>query len=156
MNEAAQALWNAYCASLPEHQLPAVPENVFAFGDSPEMANELGALVARGIKTATTSALWAYAEGELIPQVGSFSVVLDGHEQPLCIIKTIEVEAKRFSEVDERFAYDEGEGDRSLAYWCDEHVRFFSRTLPAVGETFSNDMTVIYERFRVAYLPQGI
>ncbi len=156
MNEAAQALWSAYYASLPERQLPAVPENVFAFGDSPEMANELGALVARGIKTATTSALWAYAEGEPIPQIGSFSVVLDGHEQPLCVSETIEVETKRFSEVDERFAYDEGEGDRSLVYWRDEHVRFFNRTLPAIGKTFSNDIPVICERFGVVYLPQGV
>lgn len=143
MNEAVQVLWDAYRASQPERQLPAVPEDVSPFGDTPEMADELGALVAQGIKMATTSSPWAYAEGEPVRQVGSFSVVLDGRGNPLCVTETTDIETKRFSEVDERFAYDEGEGDRSLAYWRQAHVRYFSRTLPAVGKAFNEDMPVI-------------
>ena len=156
MNEAAQALWDAYRASQPERQLPAVPEDASQFGDTPELADELGALVVQGIKTATTSVIWFYADGEPQPHVGGFSVVLDGRGNPLCVTETTDVETKRFSEVDERFAYDEGEGDRSLTYWRQEHVRFFGRTLPAVGKAFSEDMLVICERFKVVYLPQDV
>ncbi len=37
------------------------------------MADRLGKLVVEGIKTATTSALWAYELGEALPQVGGAS-----------------------------------------------------------------------------------
>ena len=41
------------------------------WGDSPEMADELGALIAQGTKTGTCSALWEWeAEGESIPETG--------------------------------------------------------------------------------------
>ena len=42
------------------------------------------------------------------------------------------------------FAYDEGEGDRSLAYWRSEHERFFRKY-----DVFSEDMLLVCERFRL-------
>ena len=54
-------------------------------------------------------------------------------------------------EVDARFAYEEGEGDRSLEYWQEAHWRFFSRTLPNVGREPTTDMPLVCERFRVVY-----
>jgi uncharacterized protein YhfF len=41
--------------------------------------------------------------------------------------KTIELTKRRFDEVDEAFAHDEGEGDRSLQYWREAHQRYFTR-----------------------------
>ena len=35
---------------------------------------------------------------------------------PRCVIETTEVSYRRYDEVDAAFAYEEGEGDRSLAY----------------------------------------
>ena len=40
-----------------------------------------------------------------------------GAAQPRCVIETTEVTYRRFDDVDAAFAYEEGEGDRSLAYW---------------------------------------
>ena len=55
----------------------------FSFGDTPEMADELLALVLAGKKTATCSALWEYeADGEPLSQVGERTVVLDGRAKP--------------------------------------------------------------------------
>ena len=34
-----------------------------------------------------------------------------------CVIETTEVTYRRFGDVDATFAYEEGEGDRSLDYW---------------------------------------
>ena len=79
-------------------------------------------------------------------------MILDGNDEPLCIIETTEVEVRRFDEVDGRFAYEEGEGDRSLEYWRREHRRFFARTLPGIGRRFSEDMPLVCERFRVIYV----
>jgi len=117
----------------------------FAFGDTSEMADELLALVVAGTKTATCSALSAYgAKGEPIDEVGKRGIVLDGHGRPACVIETCEVAIKRFDEVDAAFAYDEGEGDRSLAYWRSEHERFFRKY-----DVFSEDMLLVCERFRL-------
>jgi uncharacterized protein YhfF len=56
------------------------------------MADELGELIACGIKTATCSALWEWeAEGNPIPQKGQLTVVVDGEGHPLCIVETTEV-----------------------------------------------------------------
>jgi uncharacterized protein YhfF len=116
------------------------------------MADELGALVYAGIKTATCSLLWEYeAEGEPPPQVGELSIILDGNDDPICIIETTEIEIKPYDQVDAQFAYDEGEGDRSLSYWRDAHWHFFSQTCEQIKRQPSPDMPLICERFRVLF-----
>src|SRR5206468_2949865 len=80
-------------------------------------ATELGLLVRDGPKRATASLRSAYEDGEPIPRAGELSVILDGDGDPLCVIRTTHVEIRRFADVDEEFAWAEGEGDRSLAYW---------------------------------------
>jgi uncharacterized protein YhfF len=147
------AYWTNFLGTLPAdsptRDEPYVAE---AWGDSSEMADELGALIASGIKTATCSALWEYeAEGEPVPEAGSKTIVLDGSNTPLCIVETTEVAVRPYDEVDARFAYEEGEGDRSLAYWRDAHWRFFSRTLPDIGREPAPDMPLVCERFRVIH-----
>lgn len=59
--------------------------------------------------------------------IGKAMVALDGDRQPRAVLKTIELEQRRFEDVGDQFAYDEGEGDRSLAYWRDAHKRYFTR-----------------------------
>jgi uncharacterized protein YhfF len=109
-------------------------------------------LIAAGTKMATCSALWEYeAEGELLPEVGSKIIVLDGNGDPLYIVETTEVEVRPYEEVDARFACEEGEGDRSLEYWREAHWRFFSRMLPNIGMEPTPDMPLVCERFRVVY-----
>ena len=115
------------------------------------MADKLGKLVRDGIKTATTSALWSYEPGEPLPQVGELSVVLGGNGSPLCVIEMLEVRTLPFAEVDAAFAFDEGEGDRSLAYWRRAHERFFSRTLSESGRAFDETMPVVCERFKKVF-----
>jgi uncharacterized protein YhfF len=148
-----ESYWRSYLESHPADS-PVRDEQYVAegWGDSPEMADELGALIADGTKTATCSALWEYeAEDEPLPQVGLKSIVLDGKGDPLCIVETTEVEVRPYEEVDAGFAYEEGEGDRSLEYWREAHWRFFSRTLPNIGKEPTTDMPLVCERFRVVY-----
>ena len=112
----------------------------FAFGDSPELADELLELVVKGIKTATCS-----TEDEPNTSTpGERWVVLDGRGEPRCVIETTEVAYRRFNEIDAAFAYEEGEGDGSLAYWCRAHRTYFGR----LGR-FSEDMMLMCERFRL-------
>jgi uncharacterized protein YhfF len=112
----------------------------FAFGDGPALADELLDLVLRGVKTATCS-----TEDEPNTSTpGERWIVLDGRGTPRCVIESTEVTYRRYSEVDAAFAHDEGEGDRSLAYWRDAHRRYFGRQ----GK-FSEDMMLMCERFRL-------
>ena len=122
------------------------------WGDGPQMADELGALIAAGTKTATCSALaeWKY-DGDELPVPGVLTVVLDGSDEPLCIVETTEVNILPFNQVPADFAYDEGEGDRSLAYWRKAHQQFFKRTFERIGGQFTEDMLLVCERFRVIY-----
>ena len=116
------------------------------------MADELGALIVAGTKTATCSSLWEWeVDEDPLPEIGTITIVLDGRGQPLCIIETTEVTIRPFLEVDAQFAYDEGEGDRSLRYWREGHKRFFSRSLAKIGKEFEPDMPLVCERFRVIY-----
>jgi uncharacterized protein YhfF len=145
--------WNAFLASLsplsPYYGKPYILER---FGDTLQLADELGQLVVSGVKTATSSALWMWeAEGTLLPQPGLLSIILDGKDQPLCIIETTEVYVCRFNAVDEEFARDEGEGDLSLADWRESHKVFFSRHLATIEKKFSEEMPLVCERFRVIY-----
>jgi uncharacterized protein YhfF len=54
-------------------------------------------------------------------------VVLDGRREPRCVIETTQINYWRFHEVDAALAYEEGEGDRSLAYWRNAHRTYFER-----------------------------
>jgi uncharacterized protein YhfF len=129
MEASVLKFWRDYVKSLPAGLYrQKMPADVFAFGDSRELADRLAMLVLEGVKTATCSALWTYEdEQKPPPQKGDHSVVLDGNGVPVAVIETIEVFVVPFNEVPERFAYDEGEGDRSLAYWREAHRKCFSR-----------------------------
>jgi uncharacterized protein YhfF len=113
----------------------------FSFGDGPDLANRLLELVLSGTKRATC---WAESQGLLSAEVGKLMVVLDGQGVPKAVLKTIELTKRRFDEVDEAFAYDEGEGDRSLQYWREAHARYFSR----LGR-YAPDMMLWCERFEL-------
>lgn len=148
-----EAYWRGYLRLLPAAAQQAEPfVEAWSFGDNPALADELGALVVAGVKTATCSSLWSNeVEGAPLPAAGQYSIILSGDGQPLCIIETVEVNVQPFNAVDDRFAHDEGEGDRSLATWRREHWRYFTRTLSVHGLQPSETMSLVCERFRVVY-----
>jgi uncharacterized protein YhfF len=113
----------------------------FSFGDTPELASQLGELAVKGIKTATCD---RFTSNTVLPRAGRRWIVEDHQGRRLCVIETIEVRVTRFDDVDATFAYDEGEGDRSLGAWRTAHQRYFTRT-----GGFSHDMLIICERFRL-------
>ncbi len=146
------AFWQRYLATLPSGAPRPAGYTAWAFGDGPEMADELGALVVEGAKTATCGLLWEYeADGDPVPVPGDLSIITAGDGRPLCIIKTTEITVQPFNTVDARFAYDEGEGDRSYDYWREGHWRFFTRACERLGREASETMPVVCERFRVVF-----
>ena len=153
MNQAIQAFWQAYLDSLPLNvNKPEILPQYWHFTDNEASANALAELTRKGIKQATAGALWSYqAEGEAIPQSGDLSIIINWQQEPVCLIETLQVEIKPFDQVDAQFAYDEGEGDRSLAWWREAHWDYFSREMAAIGHQPRADMPVVCERFRVVF-----
>lgn len=112
----------------------------FSFGDNPALAESLAQLVLAGTKTATC---WPATEGAHTA-VGKRMVMLDGARRPRAIIETVELVQRRFNHVDAAFAFDEGEGDRTLDSWRRAHRNYLSRVAH-----FAPDMMLWCERFRV-------
>ena len=121
----------------------------WAFGSD---ADKLADLVCKGIKTATSSAYALYEiEGESLPGVGEYSVILDSKGDAKCVIKTTKVYVAPFDMISETHAYKEGEGDKSLDYWREVHRDFFTSSLAEAGLAFTEQMDVVCEEFEVVY-----
>lgn len=118
--------------------------NAWQIGDSPELANALADLVIKGLKTASCGSLASYQQEEFAPRIGSYNIILNGEDVPVCVIRLVSMRLVRFCDVTAEFARKEGEGDLSLAYWRKEHQRFFTRE-----GYFSEDMELIAEEFEV-------
>jgi uncharacterized protein YhfF len=124
----------------------------WAFGDNPELADQLLALVLDGTKTGTSTALVEFEQGdEALPVPGDLSIVTDGAGRPGALIRTTQVETVPFDRVDAAFAAAEGEDDRSLDSWRTEHERYWRRVLEPLGQEFTPAMPVVTERFELLY-----
>ncbi|QWH40474.1 ASCH domain-containing protein [Bacillus mycoides] len=143
MNPLAQTYWDTYWGNNEK------PQSVRAwqFGDSPDY---LAKLVIDGVKTATCSCHIFYElENEPLPTTNDYSIVLNSQDEPVTIIKTIEVTVTPMNEVTEAFAIAEGEGDLTYNYWRDTHIQFFTKELHELGLGFSEDILLVCERFEL-------
>jgi uncharacterized protein YhfF len=148
-----EAFWQAYLDSLPQAD-DAMRRfyEVFRIGNSIEAANEGAALIKRGVKTTTSSLLWAYqAANKPLPEVGSLSIVTDGRGDPVCVVETASVEVKGFADVDAAFAYDYGEWDRTLEGWRAHCWAINVERCRALGKAPTQDLPLVCERFQVVY-----
>nr|WP_231727787.1 ASCH domain-containing protein [Rathayibacter sp. Leaf185] len=131
----AERLWAEYRGA--SQALPPIE----SFGDSVEMADELLALVRRGVKTATASLVGS----EPAPREGDHWIVCDGAGVARVVLRTVEVRTGPLDSVDDDFARAEGEGDRSRESWITGHRRYFARESP------SGIDDVVFERFTVVW-----
>ena len=126
--------------------------DVVAFGDGPAMASELAALTVAGTKRATAGLVRQFGPGGEAPAVvGGYVVLLDGANQPQAIWRTTEVRIGPLNSVDERFAWDEGEGERTRDWWLSAHRRFFGRRAAAQGFAMHDEIETMFERFEVVW-----
>ena len=117
----------------------------FAFGDSPEMADELLALVLSGKKTATVSVV---LESDQKPNVGDLSLVLDGRGNPACVIKTVHLETVKFCDLTWDMVKLEGEAE-TFEQWKAGNIRYWTRDAARRGYTFNDQTPITFERFEV-------
>jgi len=149
---AREAYWSNYLRSLPEQDHHKTYYEAFSFGTTPQAADNLLALVLQGTKTATSMSLWELEQqGNTLWNVGDEHIVLDGAGNPRCIIQTTELRIIPFQDVDAQFAYDYGEGDKTLAWWRKEMWNYYVEDSQRLGKQAREDMPLICERFKVVY-----
>ena len=145
-----ERFWREFCAGV---RLPAdTPYQSWYFGDTPALAHELVELVLHGPKRGTAGLAAVNDELPLSkPERDGYSVVTEFDGTPRAVIRTTGVDRRAFRDVDAAFAWDEGEGDRTLADWKEGHRRFFCRELSGAGRTFDEGMLVDLERFELLH-----
>jgi uncharacterized protein YhfF len=148
---AVEAFWQEY---LRARGMPEQPYEVCRFGSDSQMGDELLALVLKGQKRATACLMRDVETGaEMMADVGAHVVVLDGSDRPRVIWKTRTVDVKPFDQVDDAFAWDEGEGERTREDWLAMHTRYFEERARKEGFAFTPSMPAVFERFTVVWPP---
>lgn len=119
------------------------------------LRDQLVAAIQSGEKTTTTGLHEEYVrEGRQLEEPGQRSLVIDSDGRPVAVIETLEVELRRFADVDLQFAIDEGEGFETVEAWREAHERFFTSAdmVAALGDppvVIDDDTIVVCETFRV-------
>lgn len=143
-----QEFWERFLSEFPEYSEVKQPE-AWQFGVEPD---NLASLVVEGTKTATASGYRLYeVEKEEIPNIGELNIILNSKDEPVCVTRTKEIRLMPFDTVSEDFAFLEGEGDRSLNYWTQVHLDFFTNEYPKYGLEFQKDDLIVGEIFECLY-----
>ncbi len=154
----ANTFWQEYIYLLKEKG-QSIPDKYEAwyFCNNETSANSLAKLVYSGKKTATASLFWLYEfESSPTPRAGDHSIITLWDGSPVCIIETVDCQVIPFDQVPASFAFDEGEGDRSLEYWREVHLEFFYEECEKIGKFITPSMPVVCEHFRVVHRKDGV
>ncbi len=150
-SEIVEHFWKEFCGKNPHVKIDE-PFQVWFFGNTSEMARALAELVISGKKRATASLVeFNETHAEVAPVDNGYSVVTDFEGNPLCIIQTTEIRHVPFTEVDSKFAFDEGEGDQTLEDWREGHWRYFTKEAAEFGLEFNATSLVCCERFQLLF-----
>lgn len=107
---------------------------------------KLISLVLSGEKRATTSLYNEYIKNkEPLPKIHQRSIILHEDNTDACLIEIENVIITEFKNITEEFAFIEGEGDKSLEYYRNEHYKIFKN----IDSNFSDESKVVFEIFRV-------
>ena len=103
-------------------------------------------LVLKGQKRATTSLYNEYIkEQESLPKKGEKSIIQYSNNKDACLIVIERLIITQFKNIAEELAFIEGEGDKSLKYYKDEHTKIFKE----IDKSFSEESKVVFEIFKV-------
>lgn len=120
------------------------------FGHTVENANKTAQLILEREKIATGSLLAEFElGGKPLPTPGALTLVVDGQDQAVAVIQTTAVKVTGFSDIDAQFAYDYGEGDRSLGFWHTNMWRYYAEECERMGTPASEEMPIVCEYFKV-------
>jgi uncharacterized protein YhfF len=130
----------------------SMPQAAFGFPGS--LRDQLVAAILDGSKTSTTGLVVDYEHnGEILPEIGSRSTVIDSDDHPVAVIEVTDVCVVPLAQVDLGHAVDEGEGYTSVAERRAGHERFWhSKEMREALEdpdfTVDDTTLAVLQRFR--------
>ena len=143
--------WVDFQNRVPAYGGLEIPPSYY-FCDNEKDANDCAELVELGIKQATTHSLWWFqAHNETLPAPDDLAIVTDWDGNPRAIIKTTKVEIAKFKDINEQYAFIEGEGDKSLTYWKEVHWAYYSREMADHNHSVSPEMKLVCEYFETIW-----
>jgi uncharacterized protein YhfF len=147
------AMWDDYIKSIGKSVITTEKTyESWHFCNNEIDANNLAELTKRGIKRATASLKKSYdVEKEPIPKEKSLHIITYFDGTAACIIETTKVEMIPFNKITEEHAKVEGEGDGSLSYWREGHLKFFKEEAKAFHFEFSENDLVVFMTFKVIH-----
>ena len=144
-------LWQKFRLQNPD--VAEDPPFAFYFCDRQEDADTCAELVVKGQKQATASSLVELElSGEKVSQPGDYFVITDFAGQARAIIRMTSVDIVRFDDIDAKFAWDEGEGDRTLEWWREVHRDYYRRVLEGSDVIVDDDLMIACERFTTVFV----
>jgi uncharacterized protein YhfF len=118
----------------------------------PHLTQERLEAITAGYQRGSAALAWDLeARGAAVPDVGDLLVLDDALGKPCVVVEVIERRVVPFSDVEEHFAADMGEGDLSLRHWRGVHWDAFARSAVELGRTPNDAMPVVALRFELVY-----
>jgi len=145
------AMWTAFCDAT---GVTDDDYDVIAFAQGSGFETKLVELVLAGKKRATVNLMRNYVGEDKLPVIGGYVVTVDGEGIPRCIWRSIELRVGRLDSVDDKFAWDEGEGDRTRDWWLDSHRRFYAAQAVKNDLEMHDGLETVFERFTVVWPPE--
>lgn len=148
-----EAFWRSFLDSQPDsEEVNKRFYESFRVGSSVESADEGARHILDREKSAMSSLLWEYgASGRPLPLVGDFSVVENGKRRPVCVVETTWIEVVPFDNVETQFAYEYGEGSRTLEGWRKMFWKYYSEVCETMNREMLNEAELVCERFQVVF-----
>ena len=109
-------------------------------------------MVVKKIKQATSPSVWWFEKNNIdIPQIGELAIVTNWDNEPKAIIRTKKVEIVKYKNITALYAFIEGEGDKSLAYWKKVHWDYYTDEMKEFVEYPTEEMEIVCEYFETIW-----
>ncbi len=143
--------WKEFQIQNPAYQNIHEP-NAFYFCANKNDADECANLVVKKIKQATSPSVWWFEKNNIdIPQIGELAIVTNWDNEPKAIIRTKKVEIVKYKNITALYAFIEGEGDKSLAYWKKVHWDYYTDEMKEFVEYPTEEMEIVCEYFETIW-----
>lgn len=143
--------WKLFQAEHPEFLDTNIPPSYF-FCDNQKDTDECAELVVRRIKQATSPSVWWFTKNkEEFPKAGDLAIITNWEGEPKAIIRITKVALVKLKDITPEYANREGEGNRSLAYWKQVHLEYYSREMKQYDESPHEEMEIVCEYFETLY-----
>ena len=137
------------------HAMPGEPLGdryaVRRMGNAPALCETLLGFVTTGQKTGLFSRPEELEATGLMPTPGDLVIFTDYAGNPRCLVRMEECRRLKFSEVGPEHTACESPAARDLETWRGIHRRYWTPILAAEGAAFTDDVPVLFQRFRLLY-----